>query len=145
MAWCRGVTDAAFVHLRGIHTLDMSSCSQRTITDAAFAHLTRHSYAEHVRAAASATITDAAFAYLAGIHTLHMSNCMHQQAPAAASISSFCFTLPNIIQAYHHSTFSNNTPGFSQVHNQSHPTSTQCKRSTAMCHEMQPILTQHLL
>ncbi len=33
------VTDAAFAHLAGIHTLDISRCNQRMITDAAFAHL----------------------------------------------------------------------------------------------------------
>jgi hypothetical protein len=44
------ITDGAFVHLRGIHTLHMAGCSQRTITDGAFAHLR-------------------------GIHTLNMSSC----------------------------------------------------------------------
>ncbi len=39
MAHCLDVTDAAFVSLRGIHTLDMCFCYQSTITDAAFAHL----------------------------------------------------------------------------------------------------------
>jgi hypothetical protein len=33
------ITDAAFAHLRGIHTLYMNGCSQSTITDAAFAYL----------------------------------------------------------------------------------------------------------
>jgi hypothetical protein len=33
------ITDAAFAHLAGIHTLEMRSCRQRTITDAAFARL----------------------------------------------------------------------------------------------------------
>ncbi len=32
-------TNAAFVRLAGIHTLNMSLCSQATVTDAAFAHL----------------------------------------------------------------------------------------------------------
>ena len=36
---CNRVTDAAFVHLRGIHTLYMYACNQATITDAAFVHL----------------------------------------------------------------------------------------------------------
>ena len=31
------ITDAAFVHLQGIHTLNMMGCNQ--ITDAAFGHL----------------------------------------------------------------------------------------------------------
>ena len=33
------ITDAAFVHTRGIHTLEMTNCNQATITDAAFIHL----------------------------------------------------------------------------------------------------------
>ena len=37
MNGCNQITDAAFVHLCGIHTLDMSHCNQ--ITDAAFVHL----------------------------------------------------------------------------------------------------------
>jgi hypothetical protein len=56
MGECRGVTDAAFAHLRGIHTLDMSYCSQDTITPAAFMHLR-------------------------GIHALDTARC----APAAAA------------------------------------------------------------
>ena len=43
-------TGAAFAHLCGIHTLNMSLCEQDSITDAAFAHLR-------------------------GIHTLHMGGC----------------------------------------------------------------------
>ena len=39
MSFCRSLTDAAFVHLRGIHTLDMRYCRQVTITDAAFVHM----------------------------------------------------------------------------------------------------------
>ena len=30
---CTSVTDAAFLYLRGIHTLDMSYCYQETITE----------------------------------------------------------------------------------------------------------------
>ena len=44
------ITDGAFVHLAGIHTLYMGGCNQATITDGAFAHL-------------------------AGIHTLNMTYC----------------------------------------------------------------------
>ncbi len=33
------ITDAAFVHLRGIHTLEVMFCKQLTITGATFAHL----------------------------------------------------------------------------------------------------------
>ena len=39
MAQCSSVTNEAFEHLRGIHTLDMAVCYQDTITDAAFVHL----------------------------------------------------------------------------------------------------------
>jgi hypothetical protein len=50
MRYCNSITDAGFVHLRGVHTLVMRSCYQETITDAAFTHL-------------------------AGIHTLNMDVC----------------------------------------------------------------------
>ena len=33
------ITDAAFAHLAGIYSLDMSFCSRETITPAAIAHL----------------------------------------------------------------------------------------------------------
>ena len=36
------IVDADFVHFEGIHTLDMSFCSQAGITDAAFVHLKMH-------------------------------------------------------------------------------------------------------
>ena len=39
MTFCKDVTDAAFVHLRGIHTLVIDDCRQATITGATFAHL----------------------------------------------------------------------------------------------------------
>jgi hypothetical protein len=39
MRGCAGITDAAFVHLRGIHTLDIMHCAQATLTEAALAHL----------------------------------------------------------------------------------------------------------
>ena len=41
MIYCNqaGITDAAFAHLTGIRTLDMSYCNQAGITDMAFAHL----------------------------------------------------------------------------------------------------------
>ncbi len=34
MSWCWqvGITDAAFVHLKGIHTLHMKNCTQGGIT-----------------------------------------------------------------------------------------------------------------
>ena len=39
ITYCRNVTDAAFVNLRGIHTLIMIGCNQATITDAALVNL----------------------------------------------------------------------------------------------------------
>ena len=75
MADCRDVTDAAFVHLRGIHTLDMSWCDQATITDAAFAHLVGIQ-SLNMQGCEQATITDAAFAHLRGIQKLNMSQCI---------------------------------------------------------------------
>jgi hypothetical protein len=67
---CRQITDAAFEHLRGIHTLNMHECRQ--ITDAAFEnlrgiHTLDMSYCYK--------ITDAALKHLRGIHTLNMSGC----------------------------------------------------------------------
>jgi hypothetical protein len=62
MAGCRGVTDAAFMHLHGIHPRDMSYCNQPAITDAAFAQLR-------------------------GIHTLVIEGC-DQDAITGAAFSS---------------------------------------------------------
>jgi hypothetical protein len=70
----RDVTDAAFAHLRGIHTLDMSGCNQSTITDAAFAHLAGIQRLS-LWACSQATITDAVFAHLRGIQLLNISSC----------------------------------------------------------------------
>jgi hypothetical protein len=41
MSYCKqhAITDAAFGHLAGVHTLDMSGCNQATVTDAAFDRL----------------------------------------------------------------------------------------------------------
>ena len=39
MTGCKRATDAAFVHICGIQSLDMFSCDQATITDATFEHL----------------------------------------------------------------------------------------------------------
>ena len=68
------LTDADFVHLRGVRELNMSHCKQATITAAAFAHLAGiHTLV--MRYCDQETITDAAFAHLRGIHTLNMSGC----------------------------------------------------------------------
>ena len=57
----KDITDVAFFHLAGIHTLNMSWCRQSSITDVAFSHL-------------------------AGIHTLDMSEC-HQSSITDATMS----------------------------------------------------------
>ena len=85
MSNCRQdtITDAAFAHLRDIHTLDMWGCSQSTINDAAFAHL-RGIHTLHMRWCEQRTITDAAFSHLRGIHTLDMRNCSQATITDAA-------------------------------------------------------------
>jgi hypothetical protein len=67
----KDLRDADFVHLRGIHTLDMSFCFQATITDGAFVHL-RGIHTLDMSNCNQATITDGAFAHLRGVHTLTM-------------------------------------------------------------------------
>ena len=74
MACCGDVTDAAFLRLRGVHTLDMSGCNQVAITDAAFAHLVGIQRLS-IWACRQATITDAAFAHLRGIQLLNINGC----------------------------------------------------------------------
>ena len=68
------ITDAAFAHLSGIHTLNMSECNQAGITDAAFAHL-RGIHTLIMGMCTQAGITDAAISHLRGIHTLSMCYC----------------------------------------------------------------------
>jgi hypothetical protein len=79
------ITDAAFVNLRGIHTLDMSCCDQRTITDAAFLHL-RGIHTLKMFGCSQDTITDAAFVHLRGIHSLDMRGCCQNTITNAAFI-----------------------------------------------------------
>ena len=68
------LTDADFVHLRGVRELNMGGCDQASITDAAFAHLAGI-HTLDMSYCSQASITDGAFAHLAGIHTLNMSGC----------------------------------------------------------------------
>ena len=68
---CSGVTDAAFMHLRGIHMLSMACCNQLTITDAVFMHL-RGIQRLSMSFCIQTTITDAAFLHLHGIQTLRI-------------------------------------------------------------------------
>ena len=63
------ITDAAFVHLKGIHTLTMWGCNQPTITNAAFIHL-KGIQTLDMGGCNQPTITNAAFVHLKGIHTL---------------------------------------------------------------------------
>ena len=79
MTLCLTVTDAAFVHLRGIDTLSMWGCNQATITDAAFVHLTG---IQSLSMTGCRQITDAAFKNLCGIQKLNMAFC--DQATDAA-------------------------------------------------------------
>jgi hypothetical protein len=83
MRKCGGVTDAAFAHLRGIHTLEMGYCDQAALTDAAFAHL-RGIRTLDMTACNQETITDAAFAHLRGIHALEMRLCNQAAITPAA-------------------------------------------------------------
>jgi hypothetical protein len=71
MSSCRQLTDAAFAHLRGIHTLYMQWCDQSTISDAAFVHL-RGTHTLLMTSCDQSTLTGAGFAHLQGIHALGM-------------------------------------------------------------------------
>ena len=67
----RDLVDGDFVHLKGIHTLNMAWCSQVSITDAAFVHLKgihtlNMGWCRHCNVG----IKDAILVHLEGIHTL---------------------------------------------------------------------------
>ena len=64
----RDLEDAAFVHLKGSHTLDISHCLH--LTDAAVVHLK----GIHTLNAHCCNFTDAMVVHLKGIHTLHISS-----------------------------------------------------------------------
>jgi hypothetical protein len=85
LSMCVNFTDAAFIHLRGIHTLNMSYCRQATITNAAFVHL-RGIHTLYMSYCDQLTITDAAFVHLRGIHTLFMSCCNQATITVAAMV-----------------------------------------------------------
>ena len=74
MSYCRAVTDAAFVRLRGIRVLNMTGCSQPTITDAGLAHLVGIQKL-CIAGCSQATLTDIAFAPLQGIRALNINGC----------------------------------------------------------------------
>ena len=85
MRGCRAVTDAAFVHLRGIRVLDMCDCDQPTITDAGLAHLVGIQKLS-IWCCDQATLTDAAFAPLHGIRVLNMTLCLQLTDAAFAHL-----------------------------------------------------------
>ena len=82
----RTITDAAFVHLKGIHKLVMSYCKQAAITDAAFEHL-RGIHSLTMDHCNQDTITDAAFIHLKGIRVLDMSYCSQVSITDAAFVN----------------------------------------------------------
>src|SRR3989338_3696330 len=60
------LTDYDFKYLKGIHSLNMSSCNQNTITDKAFENL-KGIHTLNISNCNQITITDRAFKYLKGI------------------------------------------------------------------------------
>ena len=85
MSQCPQLTDAAFVHLRGIHTLYMWYSLQPAISDAAFVHL-RGIHTLVIWGCDQATITGATFAHLQGIQALGMFDCRADQVATARSL-----------------------------------------------------------
>ncbi len=85
MSGCRQLTDAAFVHLRGIRTLYMWYCDQPAITDATFVHL-QGIHTLVIEGCSQATLTGAGFAPLQGIRALGMYDCRAYQVAAARGL-----------------------------------------------------------
>ncbi len=85
MSFCTQITDAAFAHLRDIHTLYMWWCNQPAITDAAFVHL-RGIHTLVMEGCRQATITGVTFARLKGIHALGMKRCSDELVASARSL-----------------------------------------------------------
>jgi len=79
MNGCPGITDAAFVHLKGIQTLDMAYCTG--ITDAAFVHLAG---IHTLTIDGCKQITDAALPHLSGIKNLLLWGCTQASLTQAA-------------------------------------------------------------
>ena len=79
------VTDAAFAHLKQLHTLHMDRCSQESITDAAFAHLgglvelSMWQCDQH-------TITSAAFSHLSSLEILNIGSCVQEEITDSAFV-----------------------------------------------------------
>jgi hypothetical protein len=85
MSNCTQLSDAAFVHLRGIHTLCMWFCYQDTITDAAFAHL-RGIHTLVMEGCDQVTITGASFSHLQNVQVLGMYSCRDGLVATARSL-----------------------------------------------------------
>ncbi len=96
MSYCSqaGITDAAFVHLKGIHTLNMSYCGQAGITDATFVHL-EGIHMLDMSHCSQAGITDAAFVHLKGIHSHDIRAC-NQAGITPALRDRLRATVPNL-------------------------------------------------
>ncbi len=88
MSTCRqpAISDAAFSHLSGIHTLNMSFCRQPGITDLAFSRLAGI-HTLYMSGCSQATVTDAAIGHLAGIQLLDMQNCYQLTEAAVGGLS----------------------------------------------------------
>ena len=74
-----------FVHLKGIHTLNMWGCDQLTITDAAFAHL-KGIHTLDMGFCNQPSISDAALSHLAGIKDLALYGCNQFTSEAIANL-----------------------------------------------------------
>jgi hypothetical protein len=85
MSNCGQLTDAAFEHLKGIHTLLMWHCPQATITDAAFEHL-KGIHSLVMSWCTQITITGAGLEHLKGISRLGMHGCRAEALAAAESL-----------------------------------------------------------
>ena len=66
--------DKDFENLKGIHTLNMEGCKQKTITDKAFENL-KGIHTLNMSHCNQNTITDKAFEHLKGIRKLNISSC----------------------------------------------------------------------
>jgi len=83
------ITDMAFVHLNGIHTLNMSFCNQPTITDAAFANLKGIDTLKMIFCNQH-TITAAGIRSLGSIREISVIGCSPEVKAAACSIAEQC-------------------------------------------------------
>ena len=78
MAFSTQITDAAFVHLRAIHMLNMISCIKATITDAAFVHL-HGIHTLDMCYFSPAIVTNAAITHLGGIQEFYVGRVLGKE------------------------------------------------------------------